>query len=505
MEELGEISKKGKLKNWLKNPYTLALIAVILFAFIIRLYYFILVGNQPLWWDEASYGSIARNFVSHIWDGTNVIKGESLIRPMLFPIIWSLLLRISLPEIGTRLLLEFIPSILSVLLIYLISKELFNRRIGLLAAFIFSVIWIHLFYSLRLLVHIPSLALVFFSIYLFFKATKSDFNFKYFSASLFALCLATLMRYPKGLTFFVYFIFLIMSKNFKITKIKFWIYGLIGMSPLIIFFIINLLTSGNIFPTLFSANYITVPGQAVPFAFGLLNYIPIYLQTTFFIFFVLGLGMALFEMVLGYNLINKEEKLRHYLFLILIIIIFYSYFIFYLRSAEDRYFFVTTLPLSCFAALGLDMLYKLIKKYSKPLGIAVITAILIFGAYSQLAFADSIIKDKKEGFLQIKQGLEWIRDNTPQNSVIIGPGTDAYIIYYSERKYLNLPENNLNLSLMDQADYLFEHAFTSLAPQPDYLNNYLAEHSDQWKPLNAVFFDADKKQPAFIIFKNENR
>src|SRR3989344_5007955 len=139
--------RKDKLKekalNYLKNPYNFILVCILLFAFFIRLYYFTLTYNQPLWWDEAVYGSLARNFISHKWDGTQAINGEILIRPLLIPFLWSFLIRFGFPESGVRFILEFLPSFFSVLFVYLIGKEVFNKKAALISAFIFSALWIH--------------------------------------------------------------------------------------------------------------------------------------------------------------------------------------------------------------------------------------------------------------------------------------------------------------------------------------------------------------------------
>ena len=147
-------SEEKKIKdffNWIKQPLNFSLMGVLVFAFIIRLYYFIQVGNQPLWWDELCYGSLAKNMISGAWDGTSLIIGETLIRPPFFPFIWSLLMSINFPEMASRLMLEFLPSVLSVFFVYLVGKEIFGKRVGIIASFIFSVFWIHLFYTIRFL------------------------------------------------------------------------------------------------------------------------------------------------------------------------------------------------------------------------------------------------------------------------------------------------------------------------------------------------------------------
>lgn len=489
--------EKEKIKNWLKNPYNLILILVLAFAVILRLYYFFLTKTQPFWWDEAAYGSLAKNYITHMWSQTPIIQGETLIRPPLFPILWSILMRIGIGEVGTRFLLEFVPSILAVFFVYLSVKEIYGKRVALISTFIFSSLWIHLFYSSRLLTNVPALPLLFLSIFLFIKATKSKKEFRpvYFSLSLILLSLSTLMRYPNGLLFLAFLLTLILSRDFYLLRKKnFWISGIIGIAPMLLFFLFNLVTKGSIFPALSGGAAETIKS---PIAFYVLNFIPAYLSNYFLIFLILGIVVALFELFIGYDLISKKARLRGSLVLLLAAIIILAYFIFYIRGAEDRWLFPISLSLVAFTGLGVDYVYKFIKKYSKYLAVILIIAVLIFGAYTQFKIADPLIKNKKESFLQMKQGFEWIRDNTPQDSLVIGQGIQVYVVYYGERMYQKLPENESEVNSID-ADYLVVHAF---AGQPAWINNYLQNNQDKWQPMAVFFFDPQQTQPAFVIYQ----
>ncbi|MEA3329258.1 MAG: glycosyltransferase family 39 protein [Nanoarchaeota archaeon] len=500
-----EIIKKRKeaVVNWFKkDKLNIALIGILLFALVIRLYYFFTIGNQPLWWDELCYGSLAKNFVSHMWDGDPLIIGESLIRPLFFPILWAILLKLGFQERGARFLLELVPSIFSVFFIYLSGKELFGKRVGLISAAIFSVFWLHLFYSVRLLTNVPALVFLFASFYFFVKSTKKEFNYKEFSISLILLSISTLIRYPNGILFFVYLIVLIIGKKLFLKKKNFWIAGIIGISPILLFFLFNFFTYGNIFPALLGGNYLspkqTVEGIAKPFAFNLLNFIPIYLQTTFFIFFLIGLALMIFELIIAYNFIPKKIKLQRYMLLILSLIFIYSFFIFYLKAAEDRWLFASCLPLILIVSYGLDFLYLQIKKYNKLVAIILLIGVIAFGAYGQFQQANQLIDNKKTSYSQMKEGFLWVDENTPKDSVIVGKGIEPYTVYYSERQYHLLGSNENSSSLLNDSDYLIYHNFIG---QPEWLTNYLQSNQITWKPVNGYFFDKEQKQLAMIIYE----
>ncbi len=488
--------RKDKIKNWLKNPLNLAILLVLAFAFILRIYYFVLTQNQPLWWDETAYGTLAKNSITHMWDGTEIVKGETLIRPPFFPFLWSILLRLGFSEIPIRFILEFIPSILSVLFLYLTVKELYNKKISLFATLIYSVLWIQLFYTGRLLTHMPSLGLLFASTYLFIKSLKAEFNYKYFAISLLLACFVMLMRYPDGIIFLVYAIFLLIVKKTSIIKDpKAWIAALIGFIPILGFFLYNYFTKGNIFPALLGSNYVQSVSKSVNFS--ILSFINVYLTPTFFILFLAGLCIVLFELSLSYGFISMNKKFQSHLFILLVLVIFYSFYIFYIKGAEDRWLFPMSLSFTAFVALGLNSLHNLIKKYSKVFSIILILGILSFGAYSELTFADALIKEKKETYLQLKQGFEWLKDNSPPDSILLASGMEPYVTYYSERKFEYIPQNETDIENI-KADYLVVHGFSQ---QPSYINDYLSKNQNKWQPINAFFFDKEQKQPAFIVYQ----
>ena len=490
--------RKEKIKSWLRDPYNLALIGVLVFALIIRLYYFFLTMNQPLWWDEAVYGVLAKNFIVNTWKTNGLVLSELLIRPPIFPLVWAILMFFQIPEAGARFILEVIPSILTIFFVYLIGKEAFDKKTGVISAFIFSIIWVNLFYSMRLMTDMPSLFFLTASIYCFIKFNKAEeINLKYLFISLFLLSLGTLIRYEIGIVFLVYLISILFKTRSLITKPKFYLAGILGITPLLIFFLLNFLHYGNIFPSLLGGTYLkSGASQASPIAYNLLNYIPLLLGTVFFLFFLIGLLIVLIRIFLGYDRIMKNKDYQNYIFLLMILLFFFSFFIFYMRAAEDRYFLPASVILACFAGVGLVYIYRFIKKYNKFIAIILIFATLSYGSYMQIQQANQIIHDKIGSFLQIKQGAEWLEKNTPSDSLILGAGLNPYSIYYSDRDVVYYEQNETDK--IDKVDYAIIHAF----PPPTYLTSYIQEDKSKWVPIQAFFFDAQQTQPALIIYKN---
>ena len=278
---------------------------------------------------------------------------------------------------------------------------------------------------------------------------------------------------------------------------KFWLAGLAGLTPLLLFFVMNLVTQGNIFPALFS-NYLQPVqnnGVAVGPAFDLLNYIPLFLQTIFFILFLIGLVYIILEIFLGYDHLISNQKLRNNFLLFLIMFVFFCFFIFFLKGADDRWLFETLIPLSLFSAIGLDWIYNQISRYNKVIAVILIVVLLCWGIFSQISYADPLIRDKAVSYLQMREAFTWIKDNTPKNAIIVGSGIEPYSIYYADRSYLPSPENETNSSLIFTGDYLVVHGFT---PQPSYYNDFINNHNSTLTP---VHFELFQGQPIVIIYK----
>ena len=100
--------------------------------------------------------------------------------------------------------------------------------------------------------------------------------------------------------------------------------------------------------------------------------------------------------------------------------------------------------------------------------------------------------------MQIKDGFLWLKENSETDSIIIGYGIEPYAVYYAERQYIALGNDNSSLNNMSKADYLVMHVFV---PHPPYINEYLNNNQKLWNPVFVSYFDKEKKSPAIIIFK----
>jgi 4-amino-4-deoxy-L-arabinose transferase-like glycosyltransferase len=486
-----------RLKGLIKDKRNAILIWILTFAFLIRLYYFFISGDQALWWDSLVYGALAENFITHSWTDLPIIAGEILGRPPLLPLLWSFLMRLSFNEMASKLLLEIIPSVLSVFFAYLIISKNYNYKVGLLASGIFSFMWMHLFYSMRMLTSVPALCLALASAYCFLKS-GDNFKTKDFTISILLLSFSFLMRYPIGLLFGAsYFFFIIITQKHHFLKKKsFWKGGLIGIAPIIIFFALNLYFRGSIFPP--ASIYSESLSKKGAFAFYTLGFIPHILQQPLFVFFLIGSAIAIFSLILGFDLISRSKEQRGHLLNLLFLLLTLSFQIFYIKAAEDRYLFPMILPLLSFTSIGILYVYTAIKKYSKQVAIAFIILVLCGGAYSNLTFGDSMIRGKASSFYDIKQAFLWLEENAPKGSRVIGETSSPYVIYYTDLIPVDFPESSIPPNYSPEADYLVVSAYHW---HQDYLKEFIPTLQPRLEPVFGTFFDEERQNPSVVIYR----
>ncbi|MEK6891370.1 MAG: glycosyltransferase family 39 protein [Nanoarchaeota archaeon] len=486
---------KKNLENWLRDKYNLGLVGILVLASIIRLYFYFIAKDQAHWWDSLAFGSLAKNMISHIWDNSPFIANEAIIRPPLLGLVWSFLLRINFSDAASLFFLEIIPSILSILFIYLLAKEIYNKKVALISSFILSVLWIHLFYTTRIMSDVPSLFFTLASLYFFVKS-YDDFKLKFFSLAIFFVSLAILTRYFYGFIGVVYIVMVIAKHKHKfISNKNFWIGGILGAIPIIIFFAYNLVVYKGLLPA--ASVYSASAAEKPSFAYYVLGFIQYDLQWIFVICLALGTILVVFELALGYDSIFKMKKLSSHLMLLLIGVGSLIFFIFILRAAEDRYLFLLMPSLIIFSAIGIEFVYNYSNKYNKILAIILVVIILLLGAYYHLSYGNLIIENKKTSYMQMKEAFLWINKNTPQNAVILGDGIDPYVIYYGERNYLASNSSILDQNIKD-SDYVVLHGFEHQTPE---LINYVTNNSNKFAPAYSNFFDPANQQPAVVIYK----
>jgi len=424
---------KEKSIQWIKDNQNLILVLILVFAFAVRMYYFFLTTSQPLWWDEAEYMLKAKNIAfgtpeTGWWYG----------RPILFPVISAVFLKIGLGEIGLRFLWVLL-SVANVFLVYYIAKSLFNKRVGLISASIISVSYIDLFYTFRLLVNLPEIFFVLLA-YAFF--VKHEFNHgsnKFVWAIIPILLIGALIRFTIGIAIIILLIYLLVTKGIKLFKEKNWYISIIlGFICFVPYGIYSWIKYGNPIYVILSV-LVGSTGQRslvdtpVKIFMDYVKYLPSYTHWILFIFFILGAIFLFFNLIFLFDLLRKDDSIKRNLFLILAFIIPLIYFGFFVNHFEDRYLSMVLPVIFILTAKGLDLFYEQIKKHTNSiLAVVIIVGILLFGGYNMMIHSDAIIKDKVNSYNDLRNVGLWVRENSLKNDSIISAGMPE-ITYYSER------------------------------------------------------------------------
>jgi len=440
--------RKQKIKQWFKDPYNLTFFSIFVFSIIIRLYYFWLTKNQPLWWDEADYLAYAKNLAGFNVDWIVTSQHNSLL-----PYLAAFMFKIGFSLASVKFFLVLVPSFFLVYLSYKIGDVLYDKKIALILAFLMSVFWNILFNSMRFHLGVPALLLAFLAIYVFFKGYEKKERFFFKLNPNYALPIAIIfvvLSYSirrSHLIFGLFFLtYLILTKPLKILiKDKYSWIGLV-FALFLLFFVEKFIFIAHL--TDVSKSYLHLEQ---PINFSHLKYFLLFFQNIFrpyfsvlSFLFLIGLISLIFHVALFFDYFKKQRDIKEKanLFMLLSILITLSYFVFYQRGigiGEPRWYFPILLPSLVCVAFGFVYTYALLKTYHKKLALFVVVFLLAFSGYYQLRHADYIIKYKIPSFNGIKQASLYLKENSDLNDIILDipvPQT----AFYSERKVKNIVE-----------------------------------------------------------------
>jgi 4-amino-4-deoxy-L-arabinose transferase-like glycosyltransferase len=440
--------------SWCKKNYLLFLILLLTLA--IRIFYFFITKNQPLWYDEAEYLNMAKSWAGFYYWPSDVI------RPILFPLVFRFLLLIGLGEVTFRLLMVG-SSIISVFFMYKLGELLFNKRIGIYSAFLLSIFWSFSFYTNRLLVDVPLAMLWLITIYLFMNAYLNNKNWKAFLLPGFFLGLSFLMKFSSALLVLFIFIYLAITEKKRIFKnIKLYVFYLTSFITLLPYLIWQKIKFGS-----FIAFYLGARGgegigkehtffnslfDQTLFSLKILDPLLLKQEAVFFpllsLLAIIGFFAILFYVAfLPEKIFNKNSKQNKGLFSLIWILSSLLFFgwINYGAYMDERYYFVFYPVLLLFAAFSIDKIYLFFKKKGKYVGIIAIIIIFLFLGYSHLSYTDNLVKGKLDSFGELRQAGEFIQEIVPEGQNILSAEEIVQVLYYSERP-INLNGGFANLS-----------------------------------------------------------
>lgn len=484
---------KQKIDKFTKDKYLIILGLIMLFSLVLNIYYFSMTQNQAVWWDEAEYLSTAKKWVLGVPYNINPQ------RPPLYPLLEASVMFIGLPDLASKFLFTLIPSVLLILVTFFLGKKLFNKQVGLIAAFLMSAFWSLIFWTARFQPDPLSLLFQLLAIYFFYTSfiegkTKHAYLIGIFAA------LAFLLKNQALIMIISLVIFALLYFRFSLFKKKAMYIAIIAFIILVIPFLIwQYYTFGSALA--FTSGSTAPIEEKMPFNWQALSFIPLLAQWPAFLLFLLGFVYVLFNLFVGYPLLIKKQsnKLVSYLLVSVIIIVVYAFFIFIQRLSEDRWFFLSVPFIFLLAGEGLMLVYNSLKKYSKLAGIALIIILLVWQGYGQIETADATIKAKLDSYSQVKDASLYLKSLTSPGDIIMTMSL-TQATYYSERKVYSMANMNETqfIAFVQEKNpkYMFVSAFEP--HHPDWSYNPPAELQEFLEPIKSYQMNG---QNSLIIFK----
>ncbi|MBS3089916.1 glycosyltransferase family 39 protein [Candidatus Pacearchaeota archaeon] len=468
MDEKQEIIKKKQfVLKYLNNPKRLILIAILLLTIAIRLYFYTTASGQTLWWDEAEYMSTAKKWA---FDVPYELNPQ---RPPLFQFLSALAFIIGLGENFIRLAFVILPSILLVLAIYLLGKEMFNDKIGLIAAALASVSWTFLFWTARVQPDFLSMLFQVLAILFMWKYWKQP-ETKLIALSAFFAALGFYFKVSALLVPMIFMIFIAITDRLSAFKKKdYYVFAAIFLITLVPYFIWSEVTFDN--PMGFRTGYTP---DSLQFPTGWYNIKFYYLLTEGVTFwaFMLGAVMAL-QFLLYIDILAREKKkcLDPNIFSILVLVFISAFYIFYIKNTDDRWVFLWMPFIFLLAGKGIMTIYSFVMRYNKAIASIVVIVILAFAMYGQVSHAKQLVDIKKGTYSPVKEAGLWIKENSDENAKVLSISY-TQSTYYTERNVSTYSRIE-NTSAFER--YLHEN-------RPDYVQASIFEPHPSWMIQNGM-------------------
>ncbi len=407
------MSIKERVLNFLKNPYNLAFLAVLIFAAIIRLRYLFV---DTVWPDEALY----------VWYGHSILTSPSYLFSeefthtiSYFPSIVIAFFDIFTSSFIAGRLMTFTFAIIGIILVYLIGKELGNEIIGLIGAILLTFSIGHWFNTSRILLDLPLTTMFSFVIYSLIKYEKN--NKKSWFYTLIIASVLTMYTKVTGILVLpligAYFLFSYRSKILELIKRKEVRLGVLLFIVLILpMLIINFVNFGGA--------TVESPGRYVSSDDSGADI----MQPTRDLLFNVGIYVLPISLI-GILFAIYYRKKEHIL-MILWIIIIYGFFTFLHPQTVDRYLLIVAPAFFILAGLALSEIVIIVNKKVnvKILDTIVIIAVILLMIPSYVQ-GNNLIKDKSYSYIGFKEAGDWLNNNAEKDAAIITSSTRALRIF----------------------------------------------------------------------------
>ncbi len=439
---------KEKIYSIIKNKYIFIFVGIFILGIIIRLYFFFVTKNQPLWWDEADYMAYAKNLAG-------IGNVDWIVTPKhnsLFPYIAAIFLKLGSSELVSRFFLELIPSIILIYLTYKICALMYkDKKIALISAFLIATFWNILFESYRIQLDLPGLFFAFIAIYVFWQGYErrekifGKINPKYsIPITVFFTILVFAIRKNYVIFGLFFLVYMLATRDLKtLVRDKYnWIsLVIVFLSYIIIekFIFISSLSASATIQDAFGSQFDLVPLQIFGIFFN--NLSNPFMSVLIWSFWI-GFFILIFNLFISFKFLREKqgnEELKSDFFNFLSIILTLIFFFFLTRNGnlgDPRWYFPLLFASLICISKGAILISDFIGKYYKLLGLIFLILLIGFGGYYEYKHADMIIKNKITTYQGIKEAGLFLKENSALEDIIISVPVPQ-TAYYSERSSLS--------------------------------------------------------------------
>jgi len=429
---------------------------------------------------------------------------------------YSLFYRLGFGDWGIKLVEQFL-SVMAVYFTYRLGKDLYSNKVGLVAAFMLSVLWVHMFWATRISGGLFTMALWTVAAWLFWEGYVKKGSPKYCFAGGVIIGFGTYAYASMGFILLALLAFVLITERLSFFRNKRFWYAAIGALLIVIpFALYSYHSFGHVYPRFErtqNADWKPLVGGSLSkweggnhvanlFAYTLS--IPGFITWPFFLLLVAGGIYLIGNLILGFDLLLKRQrtKLKRDLYVFLwafTVLVMFS--IVYTTTGfefDPRFLFPMYPAIFLIASVGLFKSYYMLKKYNKPIAFIVVSAILVFGMYSNLIMANNAIESKKDTYIGEKEVGVWLRGNTLPGDYILTCNQEVIFWYYTER---NTNSFGKNVTLADeQIDSLHPKYVVLDVYNSDCAFDIQDKSSHKLVPAYATFLDAERTKPAVVVY-----
>ena len=491
--------RKKAVINWLKKPTNLLLVLIIIFGLFLRIHYWNVTEDQAIWWDEAEYMSAAKKWAFGVPYNLNPQ------RPPLFQFLSSIIFMSGLGESIIKLFLVVAPSAFLILSIYLLGEELYNKKIGLIAAFLSAVSWSFLFWTARIQPDFLSMSFQVLAILFMWKFWKNKKPQSIIWAGIFSAA-EFYFKVSALLVPMSFVLFILIKDRFSAIKNKnYYIYSASFLLTLVPYFIWSYLSFGTL--TAFKSGYSNalISSMPVPFGWYNLQFFYTLTQNVFFALFIIGIILGL-KFLLYVDVLIKEKKkcFDPDIFGFIVLVVVASFYIFYIRGTEDRWVFLWLPFIFFFMGKTIMFIYENVKKYGKWISVVLCIGLLVWGGYGNLTRADDLIKGKISSYAQVKDSGIWIKENSEKDDLVWSLSMTQHT-YYTERNVSNYnapietSEEFDEFVMLNRPRYIVASIFEPV--NTPWLNEWVELNQDKVTVRKVYFADSAQTQAVLIIYE----